>query len=70
MALAGCPVPEIAAITGHSLANVAAILDQAYLGGQAELAEQAMRRLENHQDISHRLQTGLQTGGDDGTVCN
>ena len=70
MALAGCPVPEIAAVTGHSLATVGAMLDRHYLGGQVDLAEQGFRRLENRHDISQGPQTGLQTGGDDGTVCN
>ncbi|MCZ7887144.1 tyrosine-type recombinase/integrase [Agrobacterium salinitolerans] len=44
MALAGCTVPEIAAVTGHSLKDVEAILDMHYLGGRAELAASAMRK--------------------------
>ena len=46
LALAGCAVPEIAAITGHSPANVQQMLDRHHLGGQVQLAEQAIRRLE------------------------
>jgi integrase len=34
LALAGCAVPEIASITGHSLQDVEAILRAHYLGGQ------------------------------------
>lgn len=45
LALAGCTVPEIAAITGHSLRDVEAILEAHYLGGQVELAEQAVLKL-------------------------
>ncbi len=45
MALAGCTVPEIAAVTGHSLKDVEAILDMHYLGGRAELAASAMRKM-------------------------
>ncbi|MDP9787473.1 tyrosine-type recombinase/integrase [Agrobacterium tumefaciens] len=45
MALAGCTVPEIAAVTGHSLKDVETILDMHYLGGRAELAASAMRKI-------------------------
>jgi integrase len=45
MALAGCTVPEIAAVTGHSLKDVETILDMHYLGGRAELAASAMRKV-------------------------
>lgn len=46
LALAGCEVPEIAAITGHTLADATAILDKHYLGRDVRLAETAMRKLE------------------------
>lgn len=46
LALAGCNNSEIAAITGHSLRDVDAILDAHYLGGREKLAEQAMAKLE------------------------
>jgi len=46
LALAGCTVPEIAAITGHSLKDVEAILDAHYLGGRIELAEAAVLKLD------------------------
>jgi len=46
LALAECTVPQIAAITGHSLSQAQTILHTHYLGGGAELAEEAMRKLE------------------------
>jgi integrase len=45
LALAGCTVPQIAAITGHSPRDVDEILKAHYLGGQSELAEQAIVKL-------------------------
>jgi integrase len=48
LALAGCTVPQIAAITGHSLRDVERILQAHYLGGKFELAEAAMLKLEQH----------------------
>jgi integrase len=45
LALAGCTVPEIAAITGHSIMTVQQILDAHYLGGRIELAESAIKKL-------------------------
>lgn len=50
LALAGCSNAQIAAITGHSLRDVDAILDAHYLGGKTELAEQAMAKLVDFQD--------------------
>lgn len=46
LALAGCTVPEIASITGHSLKDVEAILEAHYLGGRIKLAEQAVEKLD------------------------
>lgn len=46
LALAGCTVPQIASITGHSLKDVEAILDAHYLGGRIELAEKAIEKLD------------------------
>lgn len=46
LALAGCTVPEIAAITGHSMKDVEAILQAHYLGGRIELAVQAIEKLD------------------------
>ena len=45
LGLAGCSVPQIAALTGHSLKDVEAILDTHYLGGAVELAEAAITKL-------------------------
>jgi integrase len=45
LALAECTVPQIAAITGHSLKDVEAILSAHYLGGAVELAEAAIMKL-------------------------
>jgi integrase len=45
LALADCTVPQIAAITGHSLKDVANILETHYMGGAVELAEAAIVKL-------------------------
>lgn len=45
LALSGCTTAQIAAITGHSPRDVDEILKAHYLGGQAELAEQAIVKL-------------------------
>ena len=45
-ALAGCTVPEIATITGHSVRDVQSILDANYLHRDVDLAESAVRKLE------------------------
>lgn len=45
LALAGCTVPEIASLTGHSMQTVEHILEAHYLGGRFELAENAIRKL-------------------------
>lgn len=47
LALAGCSAPEIATLTGHSLRDVAAILDAHYLSRDPALAEAAITKLEN-----------------------
>ena len=46
LAIAGCTVPEIATITGHSLRDVGAILDSNYLDRDPMLAESAIAKLE------------------------
>jgi integrase len=46
LALMGATEPEIAAITGHSLKDVCAILDAHYLSRDPELAWSAIRKLE------------------------
>jgi integrase len=46
LAIAGASVPQIAAVTGHSLRDVEAILDAHYLGRDIQLAEAAVLKLE------------------------
>ncbi len=46
LALVGCTVPEIAAVTGHSLKDVEAILEKHYLGGKAQLGKAAIIKLD------------------------
>ena len=46
LAIAGASVPQIAAVTGHSLKDVEAILDAHYLGRDIQLAEAAVFKLE------------------------
>nr|WP_232520785.1 hypothetical protein [Rhodobacter sp. CZR27] len=48
LALAGCSVPEIAALTGHSLKDAEAILSKHYLGRDRRLGESAVAKLEKH----------------------
>ncbi|MFD0980432.1 tyrosine-type recombinase/integrase [Tropicimonas aquimaris] len=49
LAVAECSVPEIASITGHSLKQVAAILDAHYLSRDSSLGVSAIRKLEAHE---------------------
>ena len=46
LAIAGASVPQIAAVTGHSLKDVEAILDAHYLGRDVQLVEAAVLKLE------------------------
>ncbi len=48
LAVAGCTVPEIASITGHTLRRVQEILDEHYLSRTNELAEAAILKLEQY----------------------
>lgn len=58
LAEAGCDVPEIASITGHSLKSVHTILEK-YLARTRSLAKSAMTKFENASstDFANRLQT-------------
>lgn len=60
LAEAGCTVPQIAAITGHSLKTVTTILEK-YLSRTRALAEQAIVAFENapRTEFANRLQTGI-----------
>jgi integrase len=46
LAIAGCTVPEIAAITGHKMSQVTAILEAYYFSRDPALSESAIRKLE------------------------
>jgi integrase len=59
LALAGGTEAEIATITGHSLADIGAILDTHYLKRDAGLAESAIHKLESRT----KLPTARPTGG-------
>ena len=52
LALAGCTEAEIATITGHSLRQVADILDVHYLRRDPALGESAIRKLETRNEVS------------------
>ncbi|WP_371679476.1 tyrosine-type recombinase/integrase [Microvirga sp. KLBC 81] len=51
LAVAGCTEAEIATITGHSLRDVRSILDEHYLSRDPELAETAIRKLEDSHNV-------------------
>ena len=51
LAEAGATVPEIAAVTGHSLKHVSSILE-IYLSRTRHLADAAIIKLENHATLS------------------
>lgn len=61
LAVAGCTVPEIATITGHSLKDVGAILDSSYLNRDYGLAVSAIEKLETRTKLQNDLQNGEQT---------
>lgn len=58
LAEAGCSIPEIASITGHSLKSVHTILEK-YMSRTKALAKSAMAKFENASstDFANRLQT-------------
>jgi integrase len=64
LAEAGCDVPQIAAITGHTLRSASAILEK-YMARTRAQGVAAMAKLENY--LRTNLQTALQTvGGSEG----
>jgi integrase len=65
LAQAGCSVPEIATITGHSLADVSAILDGHYLSRDVTLAESAIRKLETRTKCPTAFPTAREASGND-----
>ena len=58
LALAGCSVPEIAVITGHSLREAARIIDK-YLHRNVALAQSAIAKLETGTSLETKLETGV-----------
>lgn len=50
LARAGCTLPEIVSITGHSTASAAQILDRHYLGADQRVSESAIAKLEDHRE--------------------
>ena len=58
LALAGCTTAEIAAITGHSLKDLGAIVDRRYLSRTDEMGQNAIRKLEKRTEIGKRLESG------------
>ena len=64
LALAGCTVPEIATITGHSLRDVEIILDAHYLSRDGGLAESAMKKRVRHETGTVISQPSAQLPGD------
>jgi len=51
MAIAGCTVPEIASITGHSLKDAETILETHYLGRDHRLGESAISKVDKHANV-------------------
>lgn len=59
LAEAGCTIPEIVSITGHTIKSATAILEK-YLARTGHLAHQAITKFENAErtNFANRLQTG------------
>jgi hypothetical protein len=53
LAVAGCTVPEIIAVTGHSFENATRVLAH-YLFPDSKLAEEAIRKLIDKQALDRR----------------
>lgn len=49
--LANCSNPEIGAITGHSHKTIEQVLNAYYIGDQSQLAESAIRKIENERSL-------------------
>jgi integrase len=58
LALSGCSVPGIAAITGHSMKTVQEILDAHYLGGRLETCGVCHSKVERHVQLDVRASSG------------
>ena len=57
LAQVGCTIPEIAAMTGHSLGDVSEMLDSHYLSRDIGLAQSAIKKLETRTSVQTKLQT-------------
>ncbi len=66
LALAGCSVPEIAALTGHSLKDAEGILSKHYLGRDRRLGESAVAKLERHGVGTPAVKRPVKRRGTDG----
>lgn len=55
LAAAGCSVPEIVTITGHSLKDAESILDKHYFSRDRALGESAIAKLEKHRKLDSQL---------------
>ncbi len=66
LAAAGCTVPEIATITGHSLKTVEAMLDRHYLSRDVGMAESAIAKLEKHRAGTRAVNRAVNRSGDHG----
>jgi len=62
LAQAGCTVPEIAAITGHTLRSAQAILDK-YLARTSQLGDNAIQNWENAEETDSAKRPAKQEGG-------
>lgn len=63
LAVAGCSVPEIASLTGHSLKDVEDILDKHYLSRDQVMAENAIRKLEKRtKSVNRSVNRSLSKG--------
>ncbi len=58
LAVAGCTVPEIASLTGHSMSDVNRILEAHYLNLDVSLAENAIQKLEARTNLPNGLPNG------------
>lgn len=52
LARAGCTLPEIVAITGHSARGAAAILERHYLSADQRVSESAIAKLEQDRNAN------------------
>ncbi len=66
LAVAGCTVPEIAAISGHSLNSVQTILARHYLHNDPRIAESGVIKLEKHKARTAAVNRPVKRSGQNG----